>query len=127
VIKIGDENETGYSQPYFESPADFQFKIIDPDAKTLFKNFKEINKDIVTANLDGGEIDLLLSADSIIGVCAVANPYLENFSDMMAREIMMISNASKGKNGFLLKRFTETNLIKTDRFSKAKPENKIGD
>jgi hypothetical protein len=123
---MADEQQTPY-QPYFETPADFQFKIIDPDAKDVFKNFREINKDIVTANLKDREINLLLYGDSIIGICDVAKPYLDAFQENMARDLMIISNASKGRNGFLLKRFTEHHFIKTDRFSKAKPENKIGD
>jgi len=121
------ENEEYNTQPYFETPADFQFKIINPDAKDIFTNFKEINKDIVTANLSQRDINLLLYADSIIGVCEVANPYLESFSENMARDMMIIANVSKAKNGFLLKRFTEHHFIKTDRFSKLKNENNIGD
>jgi len=121
------ENDQTFNQPYFETPADFQFKIIDPDAKSIFPRFKEINKDIVTANLDSNDVKLLLFADSILGACDCAEPYLSGFSEVMAREIMMISNTSKGKNGFLLKRFTEHHFIKTDRFSKVKQNNIGGD
>jgi hypothetical protein len=105
-------------QPYFENSADFQFKIIDPDAKSIFKGFREINKDIVTANLNNREINLLLYGDSIVGVCDMAEGYLDDFQTNMCRDIMMISNTSKGRNGFLLRRITEHNFIKTDSFKK---------
>jgi len=128
---MADENnqkeDNAYLQPYFESSADFQFRIIDPDSKSLFSNFKELNKDIVTANLSQREIDLLLVADSIVGVCNVADPYLEGFQNTMIREMMAISNISKARDGFLLRRFTEHHFIKTDRFSKAKKDNQVGE
>jgi hypothetical protein len=114
-------------QPYFETPADFQFRIIDPDAKTMFKGFNELNKDIVTAYLTKQDIDMLLMADSIVGVCDLVNPFLDGFQNTMNREIMAKSNFSKARDGFLLKRFTETRLMKTEKFSKQKNNNEVGD
>jgi hypothetical protein len=106
----------------FESQADFQFRLIDPDSKTLFADFKEQNKDLVTSNLDKREIVLIRYCDDLIDMLSLAGEFLQSVRTSYTREFMNISNTSKAKEGFYIKQFTEQRITKTERFSKNKPQ-----
>lgn len=115
------------NQPYFENPLDFQYKIIDPDTKTLFTKFKELNKDAVTGNLKENEIKRFMIADSIVAECDNLGDTLTDFQEKMMREMMVLVNITKSRGGFLLKRMTEQRFIQSVSQSNGKNNNKIGD
>lgn len=112
--------------PYFENPMDYMYKIANPTSIDIYPGFKEINKDIVTGNLREKEIKQFQIGSSIIGICEsfdpvpITNPenniislnvqnerLLDDFKLLFERELMSLTNVTKSRSGFMLKRLTE--------------------
>jgi len=95
------------TQEFFENPLDYQYKIIKPDSNLIFKDFTELNKDIVTTKLKEKEIQQFITGGSIIGECDNLGGVLDGFKSKILREMMLIVNITKSRDGFLLKQMTE--------------------
>ena len=111
--------------PYFENSMNYMYKIIDPDAKDKHSDWEEINKDAVTGNLKEKEIKQFMIGSNIIGICesfrtlqevkteegttqyTITESVLEGTRDWFMRDLMVLSNITKSRAGFLLKRITE--------------------
>jgi len=117
---MSDEPQNTPQQPYFENQADFNYKIIDPDSKYYFQGLTELNKDLVTTNLNNAEIMIASYNSSIIGECNELNDILKSFKTKMVRELMMLVNVTKSRDGFMLKQMTEQRISRTDKFEQGK-------
>lgn len=99
----------------------YMYRIIDPDAKQEHPEWEEINKDAVTGNLKEKEIRQFVIGSNIIsiaesfrtklpqpdGTTLIQAGVLEGTRDFFMRDLMVLSNITKSRAGFLLKRITE--------------------
>ena len=87
------------------------YRIIDPDAKESRPTWEEINKDTVTGNLKEKEIRQFMIGSNIIGICEsfeeTNESILANTKEWFLRDLFVLSNITKSRGGFLLKRITE--------------------
>lgn len=111
--------------PYFENSMNYMYQIIDPDAKETHGEWEEINKDAVTGNLKEKEIRQFTIGSNIIDICEsfrtleettldngqkamkITDSILEDTRSWFMRDIMVLTNITKSRSGFMLKKITE--------------------
>lgn len=86
----------GPQTPYFDNAAEYDYKIIDPQ-----NEFSEINKDLVTSNLDRTDIEILELADLLISKLNKLG--MTHAKEELEQEISIKVNLKKSLKGFLLK------------------------
>ena len=97
--------------PYFNNPAEYQYALVNPDAKEFFR---ELNKDLVTSNLNDFEINYINTIGTLLGY---TEKIMKDVSILFERDALTMSNAAKSRKGFFLSKVTGIN-IKTEKYDK---------